>query len=100
MYSYSPKRLNVNIGDRVYYVKLTSIMGKTYYYHESSSFYRNLDEYVKYYNSYFSIDRDKLQADINEFNKRVHDRICSYQIMEAKIELKTCGTSGSPVRCI
>lgn len=100
MYSYTPRRLNVNIGDRVYYIKLTSIMGRTYYYHGSSSFYQSLDEYVKYYNSYFSIDRNKLQADINEFNRGKQDRICSYQIMEAKIELKTCGTSGSVVRCL
>ena len=100
MYSYSPKRLNVNIGDRVYYVKLTSIMGRTYYYHGSSSFYQNLDEYVKYYDSYFSIDRDKLQSDINEFNRGRNDRICSYQIMEAKIELQSHRASGSSVRCI
>ena len=44
-------RLNINIGNRVYYIKLTSVSGKTYYYHGGSSFYQNLDEYVKYYDS-------------------------------------------------
>lgn len=80
-------RLNINIGNRVYYIKLTSVSGKTYYYHGGSSFYQSLDEYIKYYDSYFSIDRDKLQSDINEFNRSVYDKICSYQIMEAKVEL-------------
>lgn len=100
MYSYRPKRLNVNIGDRVYYIKLTSVSGKTYYYHGGSYFYQNLDEYVKYYDSYFSIDRDKLQSDINEFNRNAHDRICYYQIMEAKVELQSHTSNGSPIRCI
>lgn len=93
-------RLNINIGNRVYYIKLTSVSGKTYYYHGGSSFYQNLDEYVKYYDSYFSIDRNKLQSDINEFNRNVYDKICSYQIMEAKVALQSHTTSGSPVRCI
>lgn len=93
-------RLNVNIGNRVYYIKLTSVSGKTYYYHGGSSFYQSLDEYVKYYDSYFSIDRDKLQSDINELNRNVYDKICSYQIMEAKVELHGHRANGSPVRCI
>lgn len=93
-------RLNVNIGGRVYYIKLTSVSGKTYYYHGGSSFYQSLDEYVKYYDSYFSIDRDKLQSDINEFNRNIYDKICSYQIMEAKVELHGHRANGSPVRCI
>lgn len=100
MYNYTPRRLNINIGDRVYYIKLTSVSGKTYYYHGGSSFYQSLDEYIKYYDSYFSIDRDKLQSDINEFNRNVYDKICSYQIMEAKVELHGHRANGSPVRCI
>ena len=100
---YNCNCLNINIGDRVYYIKLTSVSGKTYYYYGGPYFYQNLDEYVKYvkyYNSYFSIDRDKLQSDINEFNRNVYDKICSYQIMEAKVELHGHRASGSPVRCI